>query len=282
MLKKIKEFQKHLILEEKTTATVDKYVHDVTAFVKWLDGRRMSKAAVQEYKQWIKTDYKVKSVNSILSSLNAFFRWINHPEYSVKSIKIQRSNFIEPNKDLTKEEYEALIQTAYEKKKIRLCLLIQTICATGIRVSEVVFITVEAVKKGFASIQCKGKNRVVFIPDNLCEMLMIYTSEKNIKNGPIFLTSNGRPLNRSNIWAEMKCLCEKAGVQSSKVFPHNLRHLFGKTYYTTYQDIVRLADILGHTNINTTRIYTAESGEIHRSRIQELNLVRNIYAEDTR
>lgn len=281
MLKKIKEFQKHLILEEKTKATVEKYVHDVTAFVKWLDGRRMSKTAVQEYKQWITTIYKVKSVNSILSSLNSFFRWINHPKYSVRSIKIQRSNFIEPNKDLTKEEYEALIQTAYEKNKIRLCLLMQTICATGIRVSEVVFITVEAVKKGFASIQCKGKNRMVFIPENLCEMLMIYINEKNIKNGPIFLTSNGNPINRSNIWVSMKHLSEKAGVQPSKVFPHNLRHLFGKVYYTTYQDIVRLADILGHTNINTTRIYTAESGEVHRSRIQELGLVRDIYAEDT-
>lgn len=281
MLQKIKEFESYLILEEKSKSTVMKYTHDVTAFVQWLDGQQISKAVVQEYKQLLESEYVPKSVNSVLSSLNSFFGWINHPEYRVKSLKIQKNTFIEPNRELTKAEYDILLKTAYEQGKTRLYLVMQTICATGIRVSELAYITVDAVKNGVASIKCKGKNCVIFIPSKLCKMLQRYIREKNIKNGAVFVTRKGNPLNRSNIWAEMKRLCIKAGVLASKVFPHNLRHLFGKTYYAVYQDIVRLSDILGHSSINTARIYTAESGEVHRKRIQNLGLIRDYFLHDT-
>ena len=268
-------------MEEKSKATVMKYTHDVTAFVQWLDGQQISKAVVQEYKQLLESEYVPKSVNSVLSSLNSFFGWINHPEYRVKSLKIQKNTFIEPNRELTKAEYDILLKTAYEQGKTRLYLVMQTICATGIRVFELAYITVDAVKNGVASIKCKGKNCVIFIPSKLCKMLQRYIREKNIKNGAVFVTRKGNPLNRSNIWAEMKRLCIKAGVLASKVFPHNLRHLFGKTYYAVYQDIVRLSDILGHSSINTARIYTAESGEVHRKRIQNLGLIRDYFLHDT-
>lgn len=281
MLQKIKEFENHLISEEKSKATVMKYTHDVTVFAQWLNGQQISKTVVQEYKQLLESEYAPKSVNSVLSSLNSFFEWINHPEYKVKSLKIQKNTFIEPNRELTKVEYDILLKTAYEQGKTRLYLVMQTICATGIRVSELAYITVDAVKNGVASIKCKGKNRVIFIPSKLCKMLQRYIREKNIKNGAVFVTRKGNPLNRSNIWAEMKRLCDKAGVLASKVFPHNLRHLFGKTYYAVYQDIVRLADILGHSSINTTRIYTAESGEVHRKRIQNLGLIRDYFLHNT-
>ncbi|NDO20275.1 tyrosine-type recombinase/integrase [Lachnospiraceae bacterium MD329] len=281
MLQKIKGFESYLISEEKSKATVMKYTHDVTAFVQWLNGQQISKTVVQEYKQWLEGEYAPKSVNSILSSLNSFFEWIDHPEYRVKSLKIQQNAFIEPNRELTKAEYDMLLKTAYEQGKTRLYLVMQTICATGIRVSELAYITVDAVKNGVARIKCKGKNRVIFIPSKLCKMLQRYIREKNIRNGAVFVTRRGKPLNRSNLWAEMKRLCVKAGVLASKVFPHNLRHLFGKTYYAVYQDIVRLADILGHSSINTTRIYTAESGEVHRKRIQKLGLIRDYFLHDT-
>lgn len=281
MLQKIKEFESYLISEEKSKATVMKYTHDVTVFAQWLNGQQISKTVVQEYKQLLESEYAPKSVNSVLSSLNSFFEWINHPEYKVKSLKIQKNTFIEPSRELTKAEYDILLKTAYEQGKTRLYLVMQTICATGIRVSELAYITVDAVKNGVASIKCKGKNRVIFIPSKLCKMLQRYIREKNIKNGAVFVTRKGNPLNRSNIWAEMKRLCNKAGVLASKVFPHNLRHLFGKTYYAVYQDIVRLADILGHSSINTTRIYTAESGEVHRKRIQNLGLIRDYFLHDT-
>ncbi len=281
MLQKIKEFESYLISEEKSKATVMKYTHDVSAFIQWLNGQQINKTVVQKYKQWLEGEYAPKSVNSILSSLNSFFEWIDHPEYRVKSLKIQQNAFIEPNRELTKAEYDMLLKTAYEQGKTRLYLVMQTICATGIRVSELAYITVDAVKNGVARIKCKGKNRVIFIPSKLCKMLQRYIRKNNIKNGAVFVTRKGKPLNRSNIWAEMKRLCVKAGVLASKVFPHNLRHLFGKTYYAVYQDIVRLADILGHSSINTTRIYTAESGEVHRKRIQNLGLIRDYFLHDT-
>lgn len=281
MLQKVKEFEKYLISEEKSKATVAKYIHDVTAFLGWLNGRQIKKEVVQEYKQYLESAYAVRSVNSFLSSLNSFFEWAGLSECRVKSLKIQKNLFIEPNRELTKAEYETLLKTAYEQGKTRLYMVMQTICATGIRVSELVYITVDAVKNGVARIKCKGKNRAIFIPSDLSTMLMRYINKNGIKSGSVFVTSKGKPLNRSNIWAEMKRLCEKAGVLASKVFPHNLRHLFGKTYYAVHKDIVCLADILGHSSINTTRIYTAESGETHRRRIQSLGLIQDYFLQNT-
>lgn len=281
MLQKIKEFENYLISEEKSKSTVMKYTHDVTVFAQWLNGQQISKTVVQEYKQLLESEYAPKSVNSVLSSLNSFFEWINHPECRVKSLKIQKNTFIEPNRELTKAEYDILLKTAYEQGKTRLYLVMQTICATGIRVSELAYITVDAVKSGVASIKCKGKNRVIFIPQKLCKMLLRYTFTNGIKQGSVFVTRTGNPIDRSNIWLEMKKLCGKAGVLASKVFPHNLRHLFGRAYYAIYQDISRLADILGHTSINTTRIYTAESGEVHRKRVQNLGLILDICSDNS-
>ena len=192
----------------------------------------------------------------------------------MKSLKIQKQVFASKDKELTKEEYDKLLDAARSKKNERLYLLMQTICSTGIRVSELKFITVAAVSSGVAEIRCKGKFRQVFLPKKLCKILTEYIRERKIKSGAVFISKNGKPLDRSNIWADMKKLCEVAGVSKDKVFPHNLRHLFARTYYSLQKDIVRLADILGHSNVNTTRIYTMEIGDVHRKQIERLGLLR--------
>ena len=277
----IENFKQHLISYEKSESTVSKYIRDVTAYIAWLDGREMSKELTVKYKEELKEKYELSSVNTILSSLNSYFDWIGHPEYKTKNIKIQKDDFTDPYRELTKEEYERLLQTAYEEGKYRIYYVMQTICATGIRVSELKYVTVEAIKRGFAYVTNKGKSRRVYIPDSLAALLQPYITMKNIKKGAIFVTRTGKPLDRSNIWAAMKKLCKKAGVLASKVFPHSLRHLFARTYYKTHQDVMRLADILGHSSVNTTRIYTAESGEIHCRRIQVLDLVFDLFAVNT-
>lgn len=200
---------------------------------------------------------------------------------NLRCLPIQTQPFSEPNRDLTKGEYKRLLYTARRQGKKRLCLIMQTICATGIRVSELQYITVAAIKKGAASVNCKGKIRTILIPHKLCALLSAYVRDEGVKNGAVFVTRTGKPIDRSNIWAEMKKLCKKAGVLATKVFPHNLRHLFGKIYYSLYQDLTRLADILGYTSVNTTRIYTVESGETHRKRIQNLGLIYDIYEQNT-
>lgn len=187
---------------------------------------------------------------------------------------MQKRIFIPKEKELTKSEYERLLAVDKSRKNKRLYMLMQTICSTGIRVSELEFITVEAVKIGRAEINCKGKIRIVILPYQLCRMLKTYIKEENITSGSVFVTKSGKPLDRSNIWSDMKKLCEAAGVSKDKVFTHNLRHLFARTYYSIQKDIVRLADILGHSSVNTTRIYTMESGEVHRKQIQCLGLLR--------
>ena len=218
-------------------------------------------------------EYAPASVNSIISSLNTFFIWKKKYDLKIKSLKIQKQIFSKEDKELTKDEYRRLLDVARNKKNERLYLLMQTICSTGIRVSELKFITVKAVYLKRAVINLKGKTRIVLIPDKLCSLLLKYIKKNNIKDGSVFVTKGGKPLNRSNIWLDMKKLCEDANVQKDKVFPHNLRHLFARTYYTVERDIVRLADILGHTSVNTTRIYTMEPGEIHRNQIQRLGLL---------
>jgi site-specific recombinase XerD len=213
-------------------------------------------------------------VNAVLSSLNSFFNFMKWYDFKVKSLKIQTQIFASTDSELTKTEYDRLLQTAKQQGNTRLYLLMQTMCSTGIRISEVRYITVEAVARGIAEINCKGKCRQVFLPKQLCLILRPYIKEHNIKSGAVFVTRNGNPLDRSNIWSDMKKLCKAANVSEKKVFPHNLRHLFARTYYSQQKDIVRLADILGHSSINTTRIYTMETGEIHRRQIQKLGLLR--------
>lgn len=268
----VTQFRDYLINEEKSNETITKYLRDVSAFLRWIGNREITKSAVLSYKTEILGKYAPKSVNSMLASLNVFLKFIKKFECTVKSIKLQRQMF--SDKELTKAEYERLLIAAEKKKNKRLYYLMQSICSTGIRVSEHKYITAEAVEKGSVQINLKGKMRVVILPKTLCKMLKKYIKEENIKSGSVFITRSGKPLDRSNIWNDMKKLCESAGVDKEKVFPHNLRHLFARTYYSLQKDISRLADILGHTSINTTRIYTIESGEVHRRQIERMNLLR--------
>ena len=270
----IEEYRKYLISEEKSELTVKKYVHDIAEFKLWLGSHELNKETVLTYKSYLCEQYSPASVNAALSSLNSFFNYMEWYDLRVKNLKIQRKIFASADKELTKAEYDRLLEAAKLKKNERLYLLMQTICSTGIRVSEVRYVTVEAVSRGMAEINCKGKHRQVFLPKQLCELLKKYTKEQKIKSGPVFVTKNGNPLDRSNIWSDMKKLCKSANVSEKKVFPHNLRHLFARTYYSIQKDIVRLADILGHSSVNTTRIYTMETGEIHRKQIQKLGLLR--------
>ena len=272
--KLIEEFKKFLISEEKSDATVDKYIRDICAFLEWLCGKVVDKTAVLDYKAYLVENYKPASVNSVLSSLNSFFTYNEWYDCKVKSLKIQKQIFASKDKELTKAEYERLLDAAKSKKNERLYLLMQTICSTGIRVSELRFITVAAVNTGVASINCKGKLRQVFLPKALCKVLTRYIREQKISSGSVFVSRTGKPLDRSNIWSDMKKLCESAGVSKDKVFPHNLRHLFARTYYSLQKDIVRLADILGHSSVNTTRIYTMETGEVHKRHIEKLGLLK--------
>ena len=269
----IHRFELHLRYEEKAETTVGKYCRDVESFCLWLDGREFTKSLVLEYKSILINKYATASINAAISSLNRFFDFIGNGELKMKSIRKQKETFASTDKELSRSEYERLIVAARKSGKKRLSLLMQTICACGIRVSELRFITVRAVSVGIAEIDCKGKRRRVYLPAPLCALLRVYIREKKIKSGAVFVSKNGIPLDRSNIWCEMKKLCREAGVSDKKVFPHNLRHLFARTYYSRERDIVRLADILGHTSIDTTRIYTIESGEVHRRQIQGLDLV---------
>lgn len=270
----IKKFYTYLLEEEKAAATINKYVHDVEVFIAWMAADVIDKSVVLSYKNYLLEKYSVASVNSVLSSLNSFFSYMEWFDLRVRTVKVQRQIFASSDRELTKSEYKRLLKAAGDKKNERLYLLMQTICASGIRVSELKYVTVEAIRLGQAEINCKGKRRKVFLPNALCKALKKYAQAQKIKSGTVFITKNGNPLDRSNIWSDMKKLCKTANVSEKKVFPHNLRHLFARTYYSLQKDIVRLADILGHSSINTTRIYTQENGEIHRQQIQKLGLLR--------
>lgn len=270
----IKDFQIHLTEEEKSRATIEKYVRDTTALMLWLGGSPATKTAILEYKEKLKSEYAERSVNSIISSINSFFDFTSWQDCKVKLLKIQKRIFADESKELKREECERLLKAALDSKNERLYYLMQTICTSGIRVSELKFITVEAVCTRQARINCKGKMRVVILPSELCRMLQKYIKKNKIISGSVFVTKNGKPLDRSNIWTDMKKLCEIAGVAKEKVFPHNLRHLFARTFYSIDKDIAHLADILGHTSIDTTRIYVMETGETHRKRIEKMHLLR--------
>lgn len=269
----IYQYKNYLISEEKSKATIEKYVHDLLVFCEWLENEPMTKSKALEYKAVLTEKYAPASVNSVLASLNGFFMYNEWFDLKIKNLKIQRKIFCQSEKELTKTEYERLLKAAKNKKNNRIYLVMQTICSTGIRVSELKFITVDAVQTGRTAVKLKGKIRTILLPKELCRLLREYIREKNIESGSVFVTKTGKPIDRHGIWKEMKALCKSAGVAKEKVFPHNLRHLFARTYYTIQKDIVRLADILGHSNINTTRIYTIENGDIHRKQMQRLGLV---------
>lgn len=272
--KAVEDFEKYLHKEEKSENTIQKYLHDVQAFMMFAGENEITKEAVIAYKnKLINEHYAVRSINSMLASLNSLFAFLCWSDCRVKSIKLQRQVYCPEEKELTKAEYMRLVNTAKQKGNERLNLILQTICGTGIRVSELQFITVEAIKTGEALVSLKGKTRSVFIVKELRKKLLRYVREQGIKSGSIFITRTGKPMNRANIWREMKNLCESAGVNPKKVFPHNLRHLFARTFYGIEKDIAKLADILGHSSINTTRIYIISTGTEHRQRMENMRLV---------
>ena len=268
------KFRAYLYEEEKSENTIEKYLRDVRFFAENVGNKKLHKSDVLEYKHTLCQRYAPRSVNSVISSLNAFFMFAEWYELKIKTLKIQKQIFADKKRELEKSEYEKLLTAAKDKKNERLYYLMLTIASTGLRVSEIRYVTVDAVKNGEAVINCKGKIRQVFLPKKLCVMLQSYVKSPGIKSGSVFVSKNGNPLNRCNIWKMLKLLCESANVDKSKVFPHNFRHLFARTFYSLQKDIVRLADILGHSSINTTRIYTMETGEIHRRQIQHLGLLR--------
>ncbi|MDO4563160.1 MAG: tyrosine-type recombinase/integrase [Clostridia bacterium] len=270
----VKNFELYLYEEEKSGNTIEKYLRDIRFFKEWLNGRELEKSVVLEYKRELCGKYAPASVNSILSSLNALFAFLGWHEFKVKTLKIQRQIFASSEKELTKAEYERLLMAAKNKKNEKLYYLMQTIASCGIRISELSAITTLAVKTGQATINCKGKIRQIFLPKALCKMLKEYIKRNNIKSGSVFVSRTGQPLNRSNVWKMLKNLCESAKVSKDKVFPHNFRHLFARTFYSLQKDIVRLADILGHSSVNTTRLYTMETGIVHQKQLQKLGLLR--------
>lgn len=268
----IRGFSQHLEHDEKSQATIDKYHRDVMAFWAVVGGEPLTKEIVMAYKKHlIEQSYAVSSINSMLASVNAFLEYLDLQEYKVKNIRTQRQTYCSEDKELSKGEYLRLLEAS--KKNEQLNLVIQTICGTGIRVSELQYFTVEAVRSGQVVVACKNKTRTILVPGKLRKLLLSYVKRKQITTGTIFVTRSGAPLNRSNIWSAMKKLCEAAGVKASKVFPHNLRKLFARTFYGIEKDIAKLADILGHSSINTTRIYIMTTGTEHLRRIERLGLV---------
>jgi len=270
---KIQKFERYLREEEKSAATVEKYIRDVRFFSAFAGEGEINKETVLCYKSKLGERYAVASANSMLAALNGFFRFCGWHELCVKPFKVQKQAYCSEEKELTREEYVRLLHAAEKKGNQRLNLILQTICGTGIRVSELQYITVEALHEGETVVSCKGKKRRVFIVSSLKKKLLRYVREHGIRKGSVFVTRKGKPVSRNNIWKEMKALCERARVLPSKVFPHNLRHLFARTFYRMEKDIAKLADILGHANINTTRIYMMTSGAEHKRKMENMRLV---------
>ena len=267
-------FRNWLLNEEREIGTVQKYLHDLTAFSAWLNGREFIKENVSEWKEYlIENGYSHVTINSMLAAVNTYCRFAGLC-FKVKFLRIQRKLFQEENRNLRKDEYERLIAAAESSGKNRLALLLETIGATGIRVSEVKYITVEAASAGRTQISLKGKIRTILLPGKLCRKLLKYAKKQKIASGEIFITKSGKGMSRKQIWAEMKALCAKAGVEASKVFPHNLRHLFARVYYKVTRDVAKLADLLGHSSIETTRIYLLSTGEEHARQLEGLGLVQ--------
>ena len=269
----LQEFELYLRNEERSKATIEKYMRDVRCFVGFIGSTEVSKQSVVDYKNKLGNSYAVASANSMIAALNSFLRFCGWHDLCVKQFRVQRQAYCSEEKELTRAEYIRLLKAANKKHNERLNLIIQTICGTGIRVSELQYITVEALSKGEAVVNCKGKNRRIFIVPELKKKLLRYVKEQKISSGAVFITRNGKPVSRNNIWKEMKALCEQAHVAPSKVFPHNLRHLFARTFYGIEKDIAKLADILGHASINTTRIYIVTTGAEHKRKMEHMRLI---------
>ena len=272
--KQLTGFERHLRLEEREPGTIEKYLRDIRAFATWLAEKPLDKEAAVAWKEHLlASGYAPSTINSMLVALNRFFRFQRRDELRVKTIRVQRRIFRSRERELTKEEYVRLLETAHALGRERLALLMETICATGIRVSEVKYITVEAAQAGRAEIALKGKIRTILLPGRLRRKLLKYAKKQKNGSGEIFLTRTAKGMSRRQIWAEMKAICKKAGVASSKVFPHNLRHLFARTFYKVCRDVVQLADVLGHSSVETTRIYLASTGDEYVRRMDRLGLI---------
>ena len=267
----IEKYKIFLIEEEKSDATIEKYLYDVKVFADYAKQKEIVKETVLNYKKYLVSKYAVRSVNSKLASLSSFFDFLGWTDLKVKNLKLQKQTYLSEDKELTKDEYYRLLNAA--KNNARLHLIIETICSTGIRVSELKYFTVESVKKGTIIVNCKNKTRSILLPRKLKYKILKFAGQYHILNGIVFITRNNKPMNRSNIWSEMKKLCSTANVNPLKVFPHNLRKLFARTFYSIEKDIAKLADILGHSTIDTTRIYIMSSGNEHRRKIERLGLV---------
>lgn len=271
----IRKFNDYLLEEERSQVTIEKYNRDIAALRRFLGEREITKELVIAYKQHlIESNYAERSVNSMLAAINSLFQFLEWYDCRVKSIKLSPEIYRPEEKELTQKEYERLVNTAMKQGKEKLAVILQTICGTGIRISELQFVTVEAVKRGEAKVHCKGKSRKVFIVDGLRKLLLDYIKKNHINSGTIFLSKAGTPMNRTTVWREMKTLCKAARVNPSKVFPHNLRHLFARVFYKMEKDIAKLADILGHSSINTTRIYIISTGREHKQKMERMGLVR--------
>ncbi|MBQ7661268.1 MAG: tyrosine-type recombinase/integrase [Clostridia bacterium] len=274
MFLRLQNYADHLAALEKSGITRKKYQYEAERFELWLaaENRTLSKESVIAYKEKLSATYQASSVNTKISALNTYFGFLGRGDCRTRAVKIQHPLFVPQNRVLLYYEYDRLIKAANKRKNPRLALLLQTICGLGLRVSEVQYITVEAIEQKTAVITNKGKTRIIPLPNSLCRVLARYITDEQIKSGPVFITKGGLPLDRSNIWRMMKSLARRAGLPLEKIYPHNLRHLFARTFYAREKDVVRLADILGHSSIDTTRIYTRQTGEYHRSAIEHLGL----------
>ncbi|WP_243200556.1 tyrosine-type recombinase/integrase [Flintibacter faecis] len=269
------QFEDYLRHDEREESTIEAYLRSLTRFAEWADGRAVTKELAMEWKTALsEAGYRPISVNAMLAAVNKFFTCMGREDCKVKYLKLQRQMFRKSEKDLSKEEYQRLVQAAHEKGDLRMELILETICATGIRVGELKYITVEAVRAGVAEIALKGKIRTILLPHRLCRKLQKYAKKQKIASGKLFLTQDGLPVSRQSIWTRMKALCEAAGVERSKVFPHNLRSLFARSFYGSCHDVVRLADVLGHSSIETTRIYLMSTGKEYLRQLDKLGLVR--------
>ena len=266
-------FRAWLEEQEYSSSTAQKYVHDVSVLAGYAKGKIRDRTHLNGFKTHLEAaQYSGSSINSMLAAVNCFLAFLGC-DWKLRYVKVQRQTFLAEYKELTQQEYERMTKAAENSGDRRLAMLLQTICALGIRVSELSAITVESLDTGEAVIKNKGKLRRILIPNGLVAKLRAYCKEKGIECGAIFVTRTGRPLDRSNIWKMLKKLAVLAKVAAKKVFPHNLRHLFARTYYQKFKDVVRLADILGHSSIDTTRIYTARSGYEERRQLDQLRLI---------
>lgn len=267
-------FARRLREDERSPGTIENYLRHVRAFAAWAGGEAVTKELAAQWKDHLAhSGYCPGTVNTMLVALNRFFTFQGWRDCQVRALRVQRRLFREDNRELTREEYERLVEAARSLGRERLELLMETICSTGIRVSEVKYITVEALAQGRAEISLKGKIRTILLPGKLCRKLLKYAKKQKTVSGEVFLTRNGTGLSRKQIWSEMKAICAKAKVAASKVFPHNLRHLFARTFYKVCRDVVKLADVLGHSSIETTRIYLISTGAEHAHTLERVRLL---------